>query len=571
MDFPAYSRLFVVCGRHMSTEALETLFAKHGELASVRIALDRSQKSRGFAFVQYTKASDAALAIEALHGQVIDGQLFKVSIAHASTPCNSNMTNKQSKNEQSATQHHGKRQRDDKNERHATQQNAKRCPKQIAPVETVQEDVDSIVSNLLQEMLDIVETNATKPIVKRKFLSIESNRIKQPKRAQEATRPIPISTKEPRKRKEDAMDVEASLRAQLKRANLNADTKCHEKKQLASAIVPPRSKLFVTSLYEYTHQELDAMFRVYGDFEYVKLVQCQGKLQTMAYVKYTKTSTALMVLESFMEDSSIITVSIAEEPKAQNRPKDIFPASRPVFNWLMVEYATSVSNTTLSDWVSVCPGMVFMDIQVSSDTKETKGIVCVKFASEDFAKLAINTLSLHQDIHSIQLIADPSRSYTKNDADLRAVESQFAHLMSTNPYIPPLYAQPSPYNFYPNDLPPAYPVHEYSLYASPPPPALFVPPLPKEEKSIWLHITSPTAFTANMIKEAVLPLEVRDVDVDGDESSRVFEASIMFADANEALLAIHTLTQPGSLYHVKLTQTPSLLRLNKKPKTNYLM
>ena len=63
------------------------------------------------------------------------------------------------------------------------------------------------------------------------------------------------------------------------------------------------SKLFVTSGYKYSRQELDAMFRIYGDLQRITIVPVQGKLKTMAYVDYSNTSTAASVVESMSQDS----------------------------------------------------------------------------------------------------------------------------------------------------------------------------------------------------------------------------------------------------------------------------
>ncbi|OQR86105.1 hypothetical protein ACHHYP_10975 [Achlya hypogyna] len=598
--FPPLSRLFVVCGRTLDADGLETIFSAYGSVVSVRVAVDRSHKSRGFAFVQYEQATDAARAIEALHGQIVEDQLFKVSIAHASAaPRKATLTRKHASDD--FDNHHGKRARDDKG---ASEQHAKRC---MVPAPAPA--VDVIVASVLNEMIDAIQAEApalTKSIVKRKCFGQESTRFKQPKRATETP---PARAKEPRKRKDDD---EASLRAQLKRANLDADTpppatKRPEKKRLApKATTPPRSKLFVTSLVEYTHQELDALFRVYGDLEAVTLVPCQGKLRTMAYVKYAKATTALAALESLMEDPSLITVpvlifkpfpsptcrwpwpmilqrdqsSLSQTTTSCRRWLRLAPFQlTPECNWLLVEYATSLSNSTLSECMSACPGMLFMDIKVDAGTKVAKGVVFVKFASASLAAAAIDALAQHPSITSIERIPDPSGAYTQPDVDLRAVESQFAHLMSTQPYVPPMYAAPSPYSLYslPMDPPPAaYPVYEYPPYPPPPlaPPA---PPLPKPVKRVWLHITSSTPFAAGHIQacghdknrrqDALEPLEVLDVVVDGDEAT---EASAQFADANDALLAIHSLTQPGSPYRVKLTSGPSVARMTKKPKTHWV-
>ncbi|KAG6580043.1 RRM domain protein [Phytophthora cinnamomi] len=68
---------------------------------------------------------------------------------------------------------------------------------------------------------------------------------------------------------------------------------------------PARTKLFFTSTYKFTEQELEAMFAVYGDFESIELVKSFGRVKTMAYVRYTKSSTAAFVVKSFCEESSL--------------------------------------------------------------------------------------------------------------------------------------------------------------------------------------------------------------------------------------------------------------------------
>ncbi|EQC29765.1 hypothetical protein SDRG_12536 [Saprolegnia diclina VS20] len=561
--FPPLSRLFVVCGRSFDADGLEAVFSKHGPVASVRIAVDRSHKSRGFAFVQYEKAADAAAAIDALHGLVLEDQLFKVSIAHASAPRKTSLTRKHAAEDDESAQHHGKRQRDDAGQRVIAKPMALLEPTTLDDSTTV----EAVVAALLSEMVDGLEAATTPPkpsIVKRKCFSQESTRFKQPKRGTEPSPPTDV--------RKDKPSAEPDARAQLKRVSLKADTpsslKRAEKKRAPPKQPPARVKLFVTSLLDYTHQELDAMFRVYGDLDSVALVPCQGKLRTMAYVAFTKASTAHMAIESFQEDaSSLLTVVLADSPPRRptlQRPPDAYFAAPPERSWLLVEYEATLSTAMLSQCMSSCPGMVLMDIKISGDTKAAKGVVYVKFASERHARAAIELLSAHASIGTLELIPDPSSAYLAPplDVDLHAVESQFAHLMSTRPYVPPLHAYPSAYP----RIEPAYPVYEYPPYA---PPMYMAPPLPTESvgtKGIWLHITStsPTMpLCQAALEEALAPLDVLQLVVDSDT-----DASAKFADANDALLAIHALTQPGSAYHVKLSRTPSSLRVNKKAKTH---
>ncbi|OWZ08093.1 hypothetical protein PHMEG_00019419, partial [Phytophthora megakarya] len=67
---------------------------------------------------------------------------------------------------------------------------------------------------------------------------------------------------------------------------------------------PARTKLFFTSTYKFTEQELEAMFAVYGDFESAELVKSFGRIKTMAYIHYSKSCTAALVVTSFREESS---------------------------------------------------------------------------------------------------------------------------------------------------------------------------------------------------------------------------------------------------------------------------
>jgi cold-inducible RNA-binding protein len=66
---------------HTTEEALQTLFADHGEVESVRIITDRyTGRSKGFAFVEMNdEGADAAIG--ALHGKSLDGRDIRVEKA----------------------------------------------------------------------------------------------------------------------------------------------------------------------------------------------------------------------------------------------------------------------------------------------------------------------------------------------------------------------------------------------------------------------------------------------------------------------------------------------------------
>jgi RNA recognition motif-containing protein len=68
---------------HSTTESeLRTVFQAHGDVEKVSIVSDRETgRSRGFAFVEMTNASDADKAIAALNNTEMDGRTLAVNEA----------------------------------------------------------------------------------------------------------------------------------------------------------------------------------------------------------------------------------------------------------------------------------------------------------------------------------------------------------------------------------------------------------------------------------------------------------------------------------------------------------
>ncbi len=65
-----------------SEEDLESLFGRHGTVASVNVITDRETgRPRGFAFVEMESAGDADNAIRALDGTNLDGRDIRVNEA----------------------------------------------------------------------------------------------------------------------------------------------------------------------------------------------------------------------------------------------------------------------------------------------------------------------------------------------------------------------------------------------------------------------------------------------------------------------------------------------------------
>ena len=65
-----------------TAEEVEALFAQAGEIVGVSVPTDRmTGRPRGFAFVEYTNADDAAAAIERFSGYELGGRKLRVDEA----------------------------------------------------------------------------------------------------------------------------------------------------------------------------------------------------------------------------------------------------------------------------------------------------------------------------------------------------------------------------------------------------------------------------------------------------------------------------------------------------------
>ncbi|CAI5720709.1 unnamed protein product [Hyaloperonospora brassicae] len=201
---------------------------------------------------------------------------------------------------------------------------------------------------------------------------------------------------------------------------------------------PVHSKLFFTSTYKFTEQEVEAMFSVYGDFESAELVRSFGRVKTMAYIRYSTPSTAAFVVKSFREESSqgdedpeqseFMALSFAHDTGLQQREKpaqchaetalkcsSILHSGHPLANkptpsistsvvsvgndrlWLLLTYDRFLATHILSSVVSSLSGMEFMDIKVVKSTGEAQGVAFVKFDSDANA-----TRAAHQ-LHQLEL------------------------------------------------------------------------------------------------------------------------------------------------------------------------
>jgi cold-inducible RNA-binding protein len=80
-------KLFVGNLPHSTTEAeLRTLFEPHGKVDQVSLVTDRDTgRSRGFAFVEMSDASEAEKAIAALNGKELGGRALNINEARPKT------------------------------------------------------------------------------------------------------------------------------------------------------------------------------------------------------------------------------------------------------------------------------------------------------------------------------------------------------------------------------------------------------------------------------------------------------------------------------------------------------
>lgn len=62
---------------------LRAAFAPIGNVVSAAVIMDRATgQSRGFGFVEYQSADEAARAMESLDGSMLDGRPIRVNLAH---------------------------------------------------------------------------------------------------------------------------------------------------------------------------------------------------------------------------------------------------------------------------------------------------------------------------------------------------------------------------------------------------------------------------------------------------------------------------------------------------------
>jgi len=87
-DKPPFSRLFVVCSRDHTDSDIRDAFSEYGEVEDVWVVKNKiTKENKGIAYVKFEKASEAARAMEKLHGTTIgdNPKPIKALLADAKT------------------------------------------------------------------------------------------------------------------------------------------------------------------------------------------------------------------------------------------------------------------------------------------------------------------------------------------------------------------------------------------------------------------------------------------------------------------------------------------------------
>ncbi|TDH70377.1 hypothetical protein CCR75_005772 [Bremia lactucae] len=240
-------------------------------------------------------------------------------------------------------------------------------------------------------------------------------------------------------------DAEFSRRSAANKSKLCKNVQDIKGEFRSDAVKSKRTKLFFTSTYKLTQQEVEAIFGAYGDLESAKLVKTFGRIKTMAYICYSKLlgarvslkcdvkpCTAAFVVKSFREEScqgnadlersESMTLSFAhviddlhirQRRKVLPVKKELDCLSNASFSsslansaapsamlsnengrlWVLLLYDRFLATHMLSSVVSSFQGMEFVDIKVIKSSGEAQGVAFVKFNSEANAENA--AIQLH--------------------------------------------------------------------------------------------------------------------------------------------------------------------------------
>uniref|UniRef100_H3HDQ7 RRM domain-containing protein n=1 Tax=Phytophthora ramorum TaxID=164328 RepID=H3HDQ7_PHYRM len=470
------SRLFIVCGRGRKVDELRALFSTCGAIKHLHLALDRSKKSRGFAFLQYEDPANAAVAIDKLdHLELDDGHILKVTVAKERPVGGKGKLKRDqhARQDQDDKSDGGLGDEDDgvidarlpgKRQRSSPPVTALPLgPSRVSPAflleaprlegfgadsvkiktemqsgnglpavdackdELMEPDGDEKqVQHVLDAMVAVVEQQQSQSKLSSDLIAAYQHVVstsdqggKQNREASRDVETIPPRPKHHLRRRRQSLDgsgsstedgsdsrgirhntIEESYRLAKQQATrerrdhggsmvdrgpvrptiTDVDNSYGKDRdiKLEFRTEPPepvRTKVFFTSTYKFTEQELEAMFAVYGDFESVELVKSFGRVKTMAYVRYSK-------------------VGLSGGSTSAPSTGTVMPSSGKDRLWVLLLYDRFLATHMLSSVVSSLSGMEFMDIKVVKSTGEAQGVAFVKFDSE--ANATQGALQLHQ-------------------------------------------------------------------------------------------------------------------------------------------------------------------------------
>jgi RNA recognition motif-containing protein len=72
-DDPPYSRCFILCSKDTTEQELDRVFQKYGRIQDIWIVKDHQTKiGKGIAYIKYSRASEAARAVEEMSGKYLN-------------------------------------------------------------------------------------------------------------------------------------------------------------------------------------------------------------------------------------------------------------------------------------------------------------------------------------------------------------------------------------------------------------------------------------------------------------------------------------------------------------------
>ncbi|EFA86270.1 hypothetical protein PPL_00832 [Heterostelium album PN500] len=183
---------------------------------------------------------------------------------------------------------------------------------------------------------------------------------------------------------------------------------------------PPNSRLFVICRKDTSEADLTNRFKQFGNLEHVKIVRERDTNESKgcAFVKFSKSSTAALAMESINESDDKSTKAIIAQPKVKyhkqnesihmvqfpmmgpnpypfqtefSNPYGLFPTL--TRQRLFVVCHKSVTQEGLYKLFSRYPGMEYCDLKKDKVSNKSKGFAYVNYSTPQAALLAKNELN----------------------------------------------------------------------------------------------------------------------------------------------------------------------------------